>query len=261
MTYQNILVEREDRIAIITLNRPGVLNTLSQATVDELDAAIDELGADESVRAIIITGAGEKAFAAGADIKELHALQSATEAAEFIGRRHRFLFKLAKLPKPVIAALNGYALGGGCELAMACDIRIAAETARLGQPEINVGMIPGTGGTQRLLRLVGPGMAKYLIMTGDHISAQEALRIGLVEMVVPSEKLMDEAKAVATKLAAKPPIAMALIKQAIAMGMEMGLEDGCAHEVALFGLVCATEDRVEGTSAFLEKRQPEFRGK
>jgi enoyl-CoA hydratase len=261
MTYQNILVEREDRIAIITLNRPGVLNALSQATVDELDAAIDELGADESVRAIIITGAGEKAFAAGADIKELHALQSATEAAEFIGRRHRFLFKLAKLPKPVIAALNGYALGGGCELAMACDIRIAAETARLGQPEINVGMIPGTGGTQRLLRLVGPGMAKYLIMTGDHISAQEALRIGLVEMVVPSEKLMDEAKAVATKLAAKPPIAMALIKQAIAMGMEMGLEDGCAHEVALFGLVCATEDRVEGTSAFLEKRQPEFKGK
>jgi enoyl-CoA hydratase len=261
MTYQNILVERQDRIAIITLNRPGVLNALSQATVEELDAAIDELGADETVRAIIITGAGEKAFAAGADIKELHALQSATEAAEFIGRRHRFLFKLAKLPKPVIAALNGYALGGGCELAMACDIRIAAETARLGQPEINVGMIPGTGGTQRLLRLVGPGMAKYLIMTGDHISAQEALRIGLVEMVVPSEKLMDEAKAVATKLAAKPPIAMALIKQAIAMGMEMGLEDGCAHEVALFGLVCATEDRVEGTSAFLEKRQPEFKGK
>jgi len=261
MTYQNILVEREDRIAIITLNRPQVLNALSQATVDELDAAMDELGADEGVRAIIITGAGEKAFAAGADIKELHALQSATEAAEFIGRRHRFLFKLAKLPKPVIAALNGYALGGGCELAMACDIRIAAETARLGQPEINVGMIPGTGGTQRLLRLVGPGMAKYLILTGDHISAQEALRIGLVEKVVPSEKLMDEARALATRLAAKPPIAVALAKQAIAMGMETGLEDGCAHEVALFGLVYATKDRVEGTSAFLEKRQPEFEGK
>ncbi len=260
MTYQNILVEREDRIAIITLNRPGVLNALSQATVDELDAAIDELGADEGVRAIIITGAGEKAFAAGADIKELHALSSATEAAEFIGRRHRFLFKLAKLPKPVIAALNGYALGGGCELALACDIRIAAETARLGQPEINVGMIPGTGGTQRLLRLVGPGMAKYLIMTGDHISAQEALRIGLVEKVVPPEKLMDEAKALATKLAAKPPMAIALAKQAIAVGMETGLEEGCAHEVALFGLVCATEDRLEGTSAFLEKRQPKFKG-
>lgn len=261
MTYQNILVEREDRIAIITLNRPQVLNALSQATVDELDAAIDELGADESVRAIIITGAGDKAFAAGADIKELHALSSATEAAEFIGRRHRFLFKLARLPKPVIAALNGYALGGGCELALACDIRIAAETAHLGQPEINVGMIPGTGGTQRLLRLVGPGMAKYLILTGDHISAEEALRIGLVEKVVPPEKLMDEAKALATKLAAKPPIAIALAKQAIAMGIEMRLEEGCAHEVALFGQVCATEDRVEGTSAFLEKRQPEFKGK
>jgi enoyl-CoA hydratase len=261
MTYQNILVERQDRIAIITLNRPQVLNALSQATVDELDAAFDELGADEGVRAIIITGAGEKAFAAGADVKELHALQSATEAAEFIGRRHRFLFKLSKLSKPVIAALNGYALGGGCELAMACDIRIAAETARLGQPEINVGMIPGTGGTQRLLRLVGPGMAKYLIMTGDHISAQEALRIGLVERVVPPEKLMDEAKALATKLAAKPPIAMDLAKQAITMGMEMGLEDGCAHEISLFGLVCATEDRLEGTSAFLEKRQPKFKGK
>jgi enoyl-CoA hydratase len=258
MTYQNILVEREDRIAIITLNRPGVLNALSQATVDELDAAIDELGADEGVRAIVITWAGEKAFAAGADINELHALQSATEAAQFIGRRHRFLFKLAKLPKPVIAALNGYALGGGCELALACDIRIAAETARLGQPEINVGMIPGTGGTQRMLRLVGPGMAKYLILTGDHVSAQEALRIGLVEKVVPPERLMDE---VATKLAAKPPIAIALAKQAIAMGMETGLEDGCIHEISLFGLSCATEDRVEGTSAFLEKRQPEFKGR
>ena len=261
MTYENILVERKDRIAIITLNRPGVLNALSQATVDELDAAIDELGADEDVRAIIITGAGEKAFAAGADIQELHALSSATEAAEFIGRRHRFLFKLAKLPKPVIAALNGYALGGGCELALACDIRIAAETARLGQPEINVGMIPGTGGTQRMLRLVGPGMAKYLILTGDHVSAQEALRIGLVEKVVPPEKLMDEVKALATKLAAKPPIAIALAKQAIAMGMETGLEDGCIHEISLFGLSCATEDRVEGTSAFLEKRQPEFKGR
>jgi enoyl-CoA hydratase len=261
MTYQNILVERKDHIAIITLNRPRVLNALSQATVDELDAAIDELGADEGVRAIIITGAGEKAFAAGADIKELHALQSATEAAEFIGRRHRFLFKLGKLSKPVIAALNGYALGGGCELAMACDIRIAAETARLGQPEINVGMIPGTGGTQRLLRLVGPGMAKYLILTGDQISAQEALRIGLVEKVMPPEKLMDEAKALATKLAAKPPMAIALAKQAIALGMETGLEESCAHEVALFGLVCATDDRLEGTSAFLEKRQPEFKGK
>jgi len=261
MTYQNILVERQDRIAIITLNRPQVRNALSQATVDELDAAIDELGTDEGVRAIIITGAGEKAFAAGADIKELHALSSATEAAEFIGRRHRFLFKLAKLSKPVIAALNGYALGGGCELALACDIRIAAETARLGQPEINVGMIPGTGGTQRMLRLVGPGMAKYLIMTGDHISAQEALRIGLVERVVPPEQLMDESRALAAKLAAKPPIAIALAKQAIAMGMEMGLEDGCTHEVTLFGLVCATEDRLEGTSAFLEKRQPQFKGK
>jgi len=261
MTYQNILVEREDRFAIITLNRPQVLNALSQATVDELDAAIDELGADEDVRAIIITGAGEKAFAAGADVKELHALSSANEAAQFIGRRHRFLFKLAKLPKPVIAALNGYALGGGCELALACDIRFAAETARLGQPEINVGMIPGTGGTQRMLRLVGPGMAKYLILTGDHVSAQEALRIGLVEKVVPPEKLMDEAKALATKLAAKPPIAIALAKQAIAVGMETGLEEGCTHEVALFGLVCATEDRLEGTSAFLEKRKPEFKGK
>jgi enoyl-CoA hydratase len=261
MTYQNILVERKERMAIITLNRPQVLNALSQATVDELDAAIEKLGADEGVRAIIITGAGDKAFAAGADIKELHDLSSANEAAEFIGRRHRFLFKLARLSKPVIAALNGFTLGGGCELAMACDIRIAAETARLGQPEINVGMIPGTGGTQRMLRLVGPGMAKYLILTGDHISAQEALRIGLVEKVVPLETLMDEAKALATKLAAKPPKAIALAKQAIAMGMEAGLEESCAHEVALFGLVCATEDRLEGTSAFLEKRQPEFKGK
>lgn len=261
MIYQNILVEREKNYAVITLNRPKVLNALNQALVAELDAALDELAADEGIRAVVLTGAGERAFAAGADIGEFNALPSASVAAEFSLRGQAVLNKIERLPKPVIAAINGFALGGGCELIMACDIRLAAGTARLGQPEINLGIIPGYGGTQRLARLVGKGAAKLLCLTGDHITADEALRIGLVDKVVPAADLLAEAKALAAKLASKAPVAVAAIKQAINVGIESTLADGLAFEAAQFGLVFDTEDRVEGVNAFLEKRQPTWQGR
>lgn len=261
MDYENIVVTREEDIAIITFNRPKVLNALNRATMAELSAAIDELASDEKVRCIILTGAGEKAFVAGADIRELHAIGSAAEGTTFAAQGQSILFKLENLSKPVIAAINGYALGGGCELAMACDIRIAADTAKLGQPEINLGIIPGYGGTQRLPRLVGKGYAKWLILSGEMISAQEALRIGLVEMVVPAEELMAKARELAHKLAHKAPLAVAWAKATINVGSETDLVTGCAFEASQFGLVCATEDRVEGTTAFLEKRPAQFKGK
>nr|MBC7244983.1 enoyl-CoA hydratase/isomerase family protein [Chloroflexota bacterium] len=261
MDYQNILVTREEDIAIITFNRPQVLNALNHATMAELSAAIDELAHDEDIRCIILTGAGEKAFVAGADINELRAIGSGAQGAEFAAQGQSILFKIENLSKPVIAAINGYALGGGCELAMACDIRIAADTAKLGQPEINLGIIPGYGGTQRLPRLVGKGYAKWLILSGDMISAQEALRIGLVELVVPAAELMTRARELAHKLARKAPVAVALAKMSINVGLGTDLVTGCAFEASQFGLVCATEDRVEGTTAFLEKRPAQFKGK
>jgi enoyl-CoA hydratase len=259
--YKNILVEREENYAIVTLNRPKMLNALNRALMAELDAAFDELAADESVRSILLTGAGERAFVAGADISEFNAIPSASVAAEFALRGQAVLNKIERLPKPVIAAINGFALGGGCELAMACDIRIAADTARLGQPEINLGIIPGYGGTQRLPRLVSKGTAKLLCLTGDHITADEALRIGLVDKIVPAADLLVEAKALAAKLAGKAPIAVAAIKHAINVGTEGTLADGLVLEAAQFGLVFATGDRVEGVNAFLEKRQPTWKGK
>lgn len=261
MTYENILVERERDYAVITLNRPKVLNALNQALVAELDTALDELAVDESVRAIVLTGAGERAFAAGADIGQFEALQSASAAADFSLRGQAVLTKIERLPKPVIAAINGLALGGGCELAMACDIRLAADTARLGQPEVNLGITPGYGGTQRLPRLVGKGVAKLLCLTGDHIPADEALCIGLVDRVVPAADLVAEAKALAAKLAGKAPLAMAAIKKAINVGTEGTLANGLSFEAAQFGLVFDTEDRAEGVNAFLEKRQPTWQGR
>jgi len=261
MSYENILVEREENYAIITLNRPKALNALNRALMAELNTAIDELVGEESVRAIVLTGAGERAFAAGADISEFSAMPSASVAAKFALRGQAVLDKIERLPKPVIAAINGFALGGGCELAMACDIRLAADTARLGQPEINLGIIPGYGGTQRLPRLVGKGTAKLLCLTGDHITAEEALRIGLVDRVVPAANLLTEAKALAAKLAGKAPVAVTAIKQAINVGTEGTLVDGLAFEAAQFGLVFDTEDRVEGVNAFLEKRNPTWQGK
>jgi enoyl-CoA hydratase len=260
MAYTHLLIEREDQIGIILFNRPQVLNALGEDTMKELDAAIHELAADPEVGAIILTGAGQKAFVAGADIGEFNSLASAREATEYALRGQAVLERIECLPKPVIAAINGFALGGGCELAMACDVRLAADSARLGQPEINLGIIPGYGGTQRLARLVGRGQAKLLCMTGDMIDATEALRIGLVDRVVPAADVLDEAKALAHKLAGKAPVALALIKEAINRGLEGPLASGLAHEAAQFGLVFDTEDRVEGVSAFLEKRKPTWKG-
>ncbi len=261
MVYQNILIAQDNSVSTITLNRPTVLNALNRATMAELSSAIDELVCNEEVRCIILTGAGDRAFVAGADINELRAIADATAGEAFAAWGQSILFKIENLSKPVIAAINGYALGGGCELAMACDIRIAADSAKLGQPEINLGIIPGYGGTQRLPRLVGKGRAKWLILTGDTISAQEALRIGLVDFVVPAAGLMEAAKELAQRIASKAPLALAWAKRSINVGTETDLVTACAYEASQFGLVCGTEDRIEGTSAFLEKRPPRFIGR
>jgi enoyl-CoA hydratase len=261
MEYHNLLIQREEGVCIITFNRPQVLNALSDATMQELSSAIDEVDRDDGVRCVILTGAGEKAFVAGADINELRAIPGAPDGAEFARRGQDILFQIENLSKPVIAAINGYALGGGCELTMACDIRIAADTAKMGQPEINLGIIPGYGGTQRLPRLVGKGLAKWMVFSGETISASEALRIGLVDKVVPANELLGSARDLALRIASKPPIALALAKGSINVGAETDLVTACAYEASQFGLTCATEDRSEGTTAFLEKRQPQFKGK
>lgn len=260
MEYKNLLVTCEASIAIIMFNRPQVLNALNHATMVELSTAIDEVDRDDGVRSIILTGAGDRAFVAGADINELRAIVDAAQGAEFASRGQGVFFKIENLRKPVIAAINGYALGGGCELVMACDIRMAADTAKLGQPEITLGIIPGYGGTQRLPRLVGRGRAQWLILTGDMISAQEALRIGLVDFVVPAAELWGAAKELAHKIAAKAPLAVSWAKRCINVGTETDLVTACAYEASQFGLACGTQDRLEGTTAFLEKRPPQFKG-
>lgn len=260
MVFDNLLVERDGAVAVVTINRPAKLNALNNATIEELERACTALAADPQVRVIILTGAGEKAFAAGADIAEL-ADQTPVAGRAHAARGQRLLELIEHLGKPVIAAINGYALGGGCELAMACTLRLAADTARLGQPEINLGLLPGYAGTQRLARLVGRGRALELLLTGAHISAEEAWRIGLVNRVVPRDRLMTEARALAAELATKAPIAVRYILDAVVRGLEMPLAEGAAYEAALFGLVAATEDMREGTRAFLEKRKPEFKGR
>lgn len=261
MPYEFILIDREDNIAVLTINRPDKYNALNDQVVAEISAALDELEADDDVRALIITGAGEKAFVSGADISMLLELQSSSEGVANSRRGQAVTRKIERLPKPVIAALNGYTLGGGLEFAMACDIRIAADTAKLGQPEMNLGLSPGYGGTQRLPRIVGKGMAKLLIFSGDMIDAQEASRIGLVEKVVPLGELMEEAKALAKKLAEMSPLAMGVAKETINLGMEVDLERGLSIESLEFGVLCMTEDSKEGCSAFLEKRKPVFEGR
>jgi enoyl-CoA hydratase len=262
MEYTSILVEREaaEKIAFITVNRPDKLNALNSTVLRELGAAFDELEADENVRAIVMTGAGQKAFIAGADIAELNALPGPVQAAHHAHLGQALCFKIERLRQPVIMAINGYALGGGLELAMAGDIRIAAETARLGQPEINLGIIPGFGGTQRLPRLVGKGLAKLMIYGGDHITAQEGLRIGLVDRVVSLALLNEEARKLALSLAKKAPLALAMAKAAINQGLEVDLDRGCDLEAANFGLLFSTADKAEGTKAFLEKRPANFKG-
>lgn len=260
MGYENLLVERDNEVAVLTINRPQVLNALNAKVLVELEQAFNELSADEGVKAIILTGAGEKAFVAGADIGELANLDCLNGIKAMRRGQHVF-FQIEGCPKPVIAAVNGFALGGGCELAMSCDIRIASDKAKFGQPEVNLGLIPGYGGTQRLARLVGLGKAKEIIFTGDMIDAQEALRIGLVDKVVPAAELLTQAKEMARKIASRAPVAVRLSKQAINFGANVDLMSGCRFEADQFGASCATGDMKEGTKAFLEKRKPEFKGK
>ncbi len=260
MGYENLLVEKESEIAVVTVNRPTVMNALNDAVVTELGQAFEDLGKDEGVKAIILTGAGEKAFVAGADIGELSKLDCLS-AIKTARKGQHLMFQIEWCPKPVIAAVNGFALGGGCEIAMACDIRIASDKAKFGQPEINLGIIPGYGGTQRLPRLVGMGKAKELILTGDMVDAQESLRIGLADKVVPVADLLVQAKEMAKKIASKAPIAVKLAKQSINFGNRVDPVSGNLYEADQFGAVCTTEDMKEGTSAFLGKRKAEFKGR
>lgn len=260
MTCEHLLVERDAAVAVVTFNRPKVLNALNGQTLDEFQRVLLDLREDDAVRCVIVTGAGDRAFVAGADINEL------TRCTPVGGRDHALrgqeIFDLVEhLGKPVIAAINGYALGGGCELAMACTLRLAADTAKLGQPEVNLGIVPGYAGSQRLPRLVGKGRAMELLLTGAHLSADEAWRIGLVNRVVPATRLMDEARALASELADKAPIAIRYILDAVNAGLEMPFAEAARHEATLFGLVASTEDMREGTRAFLEKRKPSFKGR
>ncbi len=259
MNYKNIKIELNGSTAILTLHRPEVLNALNAEIKEEASKALKELNDNPNILAIILTGSGEKAFSAGADINELKNL-TPMEGLERSLSGQKLSLQIESLDKPVIAAVNGFALGGGCELALACDIRIASEKAKFGQPEVNLGIIPGFGGTQRLPRIVGKGKAMELILTGDIIDAQEALRIGLVEKIAPPEKLMETAKEMAQKIAAKGPIAIKLCKKAIHEGLQMDIDRGLALESSYFGAVCSTKDKLEGLSAFLEKRKPQFKG-
>ncbi|MCD8068317.1 MAG: enoyl-CoA hydratase-related protein [Lachnospiraceae bacterium] len=261
MNYQFLLYEKEDGIATITINRPEVRNALTQALMEELGAAVEEAENDEKVRVLVITGAGEKAFVAGADIKEATARNTYTELGALSRRRRNVYTQLEHLTKPSIAAINGYALGGGCELAVSCTLRVASEKARFGQPEINLGIMPGLGGTQRLSRLIGKGNAMELILTGDMIDAQTALRMGLVNRVVPADKLMEEAYALAKKLASKAPLALRAAKDAVDYGSDMSLGAALEFENRLYAILNGSEDKIEGGAAFLEKRSPNWQGR
>jgi enoyl-CoA hydratase len=260
MNYNNLLIDIADGVAVVTINRPAALNALNVEILEELAAAFEALKNDAAVACVILTGSGSKAFVAGADIAAMQALD-AVSAAHFARLGHAVLSSIENFPKPVIAAVNGFALGGGCELAMACDIRIAGENARFGQPEVNLGVIPGFGGTLRLSRLVGKGRAKELIFTGDMIDAQEAYRIGLANKVVLAEELLAVARSMARKIASKGPVAVRFAKESVDNGLEMDLDRACRFEADLFGLCFATADQKEGMQAFLDKRPAKFTGK
>jgi len=260
MPYETLLYEKRDGVAIVVVNRPDKLNALNQTVMKDLGACFAAIRDDDHVRAVILTGAGEKAFVAGADINEL-AVQTPVEGKETSLGGQGILDAIENLGKPVIAAVNGYALGGGCELAMACTLRIASENARFGQPEVKLGIIPGYAGTQRLPRLVGKGLAHQMILTGDPITAAEAYRIGLVNQVVPLGELIPAAEALARKIMANAPLAVKFAMEAVNHGMEMTAEQGQFLEATLFGLCCTTADMKEGTRAFLEKRPAKFTGK
>ncbi len=258
--FENLLYDKKDHIAYITVNRPKVLNALNMATMEELRQAFTAAKDDPEVRVVIFTGAGEKAFIAGADINELQK-HTPIQAKEYTHRGQSVLDLIENLGKPVIACINGFALGGGCEVALACTMRLASENAKLGQPEVKLGLIPGYGGTQRLPRLVGKGMAMQLVLTGEMISAQEACRIGLVNEVVAAAELIPRAEAIARKIITNAPLAVQYAMEAVNHGMEMPLKEGLYLEATLFGVTCATDDKNEGTTAFLEKRGANFKGK
>lgn len=255
MTY-----EKSEGIAIITLNRPKSMNAINREFICELGRLIDEIANDDEISAVIITGS-EKFFAAGGDIKEISEIGTPIEAHRFVNSVQSLFNKIESLEKPVIAAVSGLAFGGGCELALACDIRLAAENASFGQPEIKIGVLPGGGGTQRLPRLIGVGRAKELLYTGDIIDANEAYRIGLVNKVVATSSLMDEAKKMALKLAQQPTIALKMIKTSVNKGINMDLPSALAHEARCFEILFSTEDQKEGFKAFVEKRKPNFKGR
>lgn len=260
MNWKNLTYERKDRVAVLVINRSRSLNSLDAETIDELEGAFAEIERDNEVWAVIITGAGDKAFISGADIQQFIGLK-APDSQHFARRGQALFRRIEELGKPVIAAINGYALGGGCEFAMACTLRIASEKSRFGQPEVKLGLIPGYGGTWRLPRLVGKGKALELILTGDMITAQEALSLGLVNAVAPPDKLLETAFEMAHKIIANSPLAVKLAIQAVNHGMDTDLEMGNHHEAALFGICFASEDKEEGVRAFLDKRKPAFTGR
>ena len=259
MAFENVRLEKKNHIAYVTIDRPKVLNALNMATMGELEEVFTDLAADRDTRVVILTGGGEKAFVAGADINEL-AKNNAVEAKAYTHRGQAVLDLIENLGKPVIACVNGFALGGGCEIAMACTMRLASEAAKFGQPEVKLGIIPGYGGTQRLPRLVGKGLAMQLVLTGEMISAQEAHRIGLVNEVVAADKLITRAEEIAGKIIGMSPLAIQYCMEAVNEGMNMTLQEGLFLEATLFAVCCASEDKNEGTRAFLEKRQAEFSG-
>jgi enoyl-CoA hydratase len=260
MNYQNLLFTKDSGIGLITINRPQVLNALNRLTMVELKDIAEKIAADREVSAVIVTGAGEKSFVAGADIGEMLDL-SALQGRDWSKFSQATFNAIENMPQPVIAAVNGYALGGGCELAMCCDIRIASVKARFGQPEVALGVVPAFAGTQRLPRLIGKGRAKELLFTGDQIDADEAYRLGLVNKVVPIDQLLSTAKEIAQKIMSRGPVAIHLCKAAVNAGLDMDLESAQAYEAEVFGLCFATIDQKEGMSAFLEKRQARFIGK
>ena len=257
---ENVLYEKKDGIAYVTVNRPKVLNALNGSTWKDLGAAFEDAREDGAVRGVILTGAGDKAFIAGADIGEL-AHVTAVEAEKSSSDSQTVLNLIENLGKPVVAAVNGFALGGGCETAMACTVRVASESAKFGQPEVTLGLLPGGGGTQRLPRLVGKGRALQLILSGETIGAQEAYRIGLVNEVVRAGDLIPHAEAVLRKMFSNAPVAIRYALDAVNRGMETSLSEGLALEASYFGLCAGTEDKREGTSAFMEKRAPQFQGR
>lgn len=259
-SFENLELEKRGKIAVLRVNRPKVLNALNRAVLAELEQAFDTLGEDQGIASVILTGSGEKAFVAGADIRELDRLDPLS-AREYALRGQRIFSKIERFPKPVIAAVNGFCLGGGCELAMACHIRVASRNAKLGQPEVKLGLIPGFGGTQRLTRLVGRNLALEFLLSGEMISAERAAGIGLVNRVVEPEELLSVCIELAGQILANGPVAVQYCLEAVQTATEVPLEEGLAYESALFGLCFATEDQREGTSAFLEKRKATFSGK